>query len=81
MNKKFKTFITAAISITSLISSMTAIPVGAAEENTSALISETSTENGADASYTGNIITPNIALYDAGVQLVKGTDYDLAYSI
>ena len=31
------------------------------------------------AAYTGEEITPDIAAYSAGVQLVNGTDYDLTY--
>lgn len=71
MNKNLKKLIAMAISIISVISVMTGASVSA---DTAA-----SAGSGSNISYTGEAITPDIVLYDDDIQLVKGTDYDLAY--
>lgn len=75
MNKNLKKLIAAAISITSAISVTTGVSVSADWTNTTS----STGSSGTNISYTGEAITPDIVLYDDDIQLVKGTDYDLAY--
>lgn len=73
MNNNIKKLIALAISMTSAISVMTGISAGAED------MSDIEGRSGTSITYTGQAVTPDIVLYDDDVQLVKGTDYDLAY--
>ena len=67
MKKNFRRVVSMALAM-AVIAAATAFPAYAESERPQDV-----------AAYTGEAITPDIAAYSAGTQLVNGTDYDLSY--
>lgn len=73
MKKSIKNMIAGALSLTLAFSAINCFAAKSNDaESTSAPKSNTTV-------YSGDSITPDISVMDSGVQLVKGTDYDLTY--
>ena len=73
MKKSIKNMIAGALSLTLAFSAINCF----AEKSNDA--ESTSAPNNNTTVYNGDSITPDISVMDSGVQLVKGTDYDLTY--